>query len=113
MIYLVFRICRFIVSKRFYSLITFTCLRVSCANAQYQQLLHKTYAQRVAPLAVFYLDDIRTKDSLQVFSQIAQIRKLAIDNHDDDLLLETKLMRANYFYYRTTKFAPKINLGNN
>ena len=61
-------------------------------------------------LVVFNLEDLQTKDSVTLFHTINKIRKLAIDNHDDDLLLETKLMRAGYFYYRNKNFSAQFTL---
>src|SRR5471030_1936472 len=97
-----FRMGRF-APNRYHIMVSLICMWVSLANAQYQNLLHKTFAQRAALLAVFNVEDLRTKDSVTLFNTINRIRKLAIDNHDDDLLLETKLMRAGYFYYRDRK----------
>jgi DNA-binding CsgD family transcriptional regulator len=78
------------------------------AFAQYRYLLHKTYAQRVFLLNKFYVEDLAVEDSATLFSRINNIRKLAIDNNDDDLLLETRLLRAHYFYYR--KFPASVVL---
>jgi DNA-binding CsgD family transcriptional regulator len=76
--------------------------------AQYRYLLHKTYAQRVFLLNNFYVHDLAVDDSASLFSRIDNIRKLAIDNDDEDLLLETGLLRAHYFYYR--KFPASVVL---
>lgn len=68
--------------------------------AQYRQLLHKTHAQRVALLADVYQHTLIDKDSVTIFNMINGIQQLAITGKDDDLLFETALMRAHYFYYR-------------
>src|SRR5471030_2774862 len=110
MIYSLF--CRywFVMRKSCCVLAALMALWVPVANAQYQNLLHKTYAQRAPLLAVFNVEDLRLKDSVTIFSTINHIRKLAIDNRDDDLLLETKLMRAGYFYFRDKKYPAQFTL---
>ncbi len=72
---------------------------------QDQQLVHKTFAERAVMLNRFYMKDLVDLDSVTLFKRINSIRKLAIDNHDDDLLAEAALARANYFYYRRMPFA--------
>jgi DNA-binding CsgD family transcriptional regulator len=104
-----FRMGRF-APNRYHIMVSLICMWVSLANAQYQNLLHKTFAQRAALLAVFNVEDLRTKDSVTLFNTINRIRELAIDNGDDDLLLETKLMRAGYFYYRDKQFSAQFTL---
>lgn len=81
------------------------CLLLSCTWAvaqsiQPQDLLFKPYAVRVQKLMNFYHDRLIQNDSAGIFSEIAQIRKVALQNKDEDLLLETDLMHAHYFYYR-------------
>jgi len=78
----------------------------SCASAQYENLVHKTYAQRVLPLFRFYQDTVRRADSITIFRKINAIQKLAVDNDDDDLQAEALLLRAHYFYYRDEEFSP-------
>ena len=79
-----------------------------CANAQNQYLLHKTYAQRVPLLINFYRDTVGTMDAALVFDKINTIKNLAKNNNDEDLLLETSLMRATYFFYRARTPVPFI-----
>jgi DNA-binding CsgD family transcriptional regulator len=96
----------YLLSRRLYwlpLLVLMLCL-TSGLHAQYRQLLHKTFAQRQELLAAFCLEDLPKKDSLTLFKQINQIRKLATDNQDEDLLLETQLLRAGYFYYRNNQY---------
>src|ERR1700744_5867757 len=69
-------------------------------KGQDSQLLNKTFAQRDVMLNRFYMEDLSTGDSVTLFARINNIKKLAIDNNDDDLLMEAKTMRATYFYYR-------------
>jgi DNA-binding CsgD family transcriptional regulator len=76
------------------------CLVCCSTYAQYQHLLHKTHAQRVALLADVYHHDLRSEDSVTIFQKINAIRALAIDKRDDELLMEAGLLRAHYFYYR-------------
>jgi len=73
--------------------------------AQDQQLLHKTFAERVRMLNRFYMKEMVDQDSATLFKRINGIRKLAIDNHDDDLLAEAALGRIHYFYYRKQNVA--------
>jgi DNA-binding CsgD family transcriptional regulator len=69
------------------------------------QLLHKTFAERVRMLNRFYMKEMVNQDSATLFKRINGIRKLAIDNHDDDLLAESALARIHYFYYRNKNVA--------
>jgi tetratricopeptide (TPR) repeat protein len=68
--------------------------------AQDEQLVHKTHSQRVKPLLSFYDDSLKYGDSARNFKRINNIKKLAIDNNDDDLLMEAELLRVHYFYTR-------------
>jgi DNA-binding CsgD family transcriptional regulator len=70
------------------------------ARGQYQDLLHKTFAERAVALNKFYMHDLVNLDSVTLFTRINAIKKLATDNNDDDLLMEAALLRAHYFYYR-------------
>jgi len=76
----------------------FCCARNVCA--QDRQLLNKTFAERAVMLNKFYTRDLPNQDSVTLFTRINGIKKLATDNHDDDLLMEACLLRACYFYYR-------------
>ncbi len=67
---------------------------------QDQQLLHKAFAERAVILSRFYNYDLVYKDSVSLFNRINSIKKLAVDNHDDDLLLEAHLLRCCYFFHR-------------
>ena len=48
------------------------------------------------------------KDSIMIFKKVDSIRQLAIEHDDDDLLLETALMRMHYFYYNDGRFPPSV-----
>lgn len=65
-----------------------------------QDLLFQPYAVRAKKLLDFYHIRVLDKDSSAIFSEINQIRKTAHQNKDEDLLLETGLMYAHYYYYR-------------
>jgi DNA-binding CsgD family transcriptional regulator len=73
---------------------------VFSSSAQDNQLVHKTYAQRVILLNKFYQNDLVDLDSLTLFARINKIKQLAIANQDDDLLMEAAILRAHYFFYR-------------
>ena len=77
-------------------------------SAQYEYLLHKTYAARVKPLFLFYTDTLSHADSVTIFRKINSIEELATKNGDNDLLLETQVMKAHYYYYRQSFPASKV-----
>ncbi len=80
----------------------------SYVPVQHKSLLHKTYTQRSVELILYYENFIRDSDSVAIFSDIAAIRKLAIENGDDALVLETELMQVHYFYYRYDRFPAEM-----
>src|SRR5689334_8124417 len=84
---------------RIIALFLCVCL-VFSSYAQDEQLVHKTQAQRAELLFSFYQDSLGTGDSIRHFRRINNIKKLAIDNNDDDLLMEAELLRLHYFCYR-------------
>jgi hypothetical protein len=69
-------------------------------NGQYGQLLHKTFAERAALLNRFYSTDVLSLDSVTLLARINGVKKLALDNNDDDLLMEAALMRVQFICYR-------------
>ncbi|MEO8174763.1 MAG: hypothetical protein ABI581_16825 [Sediminibacterium sp.] len=73
--------------------------------------MFKTFAQRAPLLLDFYQGIVRDSSAATIFQKIDEITKVANKNKDEDLLLETALMRAHYFYYRDTIFSRKIILG--
>jgi len=91
-------------TKRYYFhralLMTFGLCCTLRVCAQDQQLVHKTFAERAPLLNKLYMKDMVDQDSVTLFKRINSIRKLAIDNNDEDLLAEAALARAHYFYYR-------------
>ena len=70
-------------------------------------LLNKTHAERTILLVDFYEKKLANQDSISIFSTIQQIEKAAKKAKDKDLLLETKVMRIHYFYYRN-KFPKEL-----
>jgi DNA-binding CsgD family transcriptional regulator len=86
--------------KIFFLLFLVCCLTL---NAQYRHLLHKTHAERTALLVNTYQDELLHEDSAIIFRKIDAIKKLAVDNADEDLLMEAALLRAHFFYYRSNQ----------
>jgi len=83
---------------------------IAWSQSPYQDLLFKTYAQRAPLLLNFYHGTVSNADSVTIFQRIDSITQLARDNKDEDLLLETALMRAHYYYYRDTVFSRELIL---
>lgn len=82
----------------------FFCLFILSLNAgkafaQWDHLLHKTYSQRYQDLAKVYLRVIRNSDSTSAFAEIASMKNFAITHHDQDLELESDLMKAYYLTF--------------
>jgi DNA-binding CsgD family transcriptional regulator len=80
------------------------------AQAQYRHLLHKTPAQRSTALAMFYNVDLGATDSLILFRKINDMRRLAIVEGDDNLLMETEVMRAGYLLWHQGKYSSEFVL---
>jgi len=78
----------------------FFCMCFSRLMAQYGYLLHKTHGQRYPYLYAVYSRKVDNPDSVSAFSEINAIAKTAVQNGDDDLLLETKAMKVYYYYYQ-------------
>ena len=87
---------------RLLPILLFSIFTYGYSFCQYSNLLNKTYAERAPLLIKFYLDTLRDKklDSIAVFAKIDAISSLAESHSDNDLLLETQLMRIHYFFYR-------------
>jgi DNA-directed RNA polymerase specialized sigma24 family protein len=77
------------------------CVCCTRLAAQYDDLLHKTHGQRYPYLYSLYDRKIADPDSSRAFSDINIVEKLAIQNGDNDLLLETKAMKVSYYYYQS------------
>lgn len=80
--------------ERLYLIIILLLSSVVC-NAQYEYLLHKTYAQRHLDIdSLFYYNwDLRSTD-VEFNQTINKLEKLAIDAGDRELQYEAKLLRA-------------------
>lgn len=70
-------------------------------SAQYGHLLHTSYAQRSALLYPFYLDTLVNKQAstTAALQKIDALSAAARQANDEDLLLETVLMRAHANYH--------------
>lgn len=66
------------------------------AFAQWDHLLHKTYAQRYHDVGKIYLRIMPNGDSTAAFASMDSIRNFAIAHHDKDLELESDLLKAFY-----------------
>ncbi|KAA9325951.1 tetratricopeptide repeat protein [Adhaeribacter soli] len=61
-------------------------------------LLNKTYAERSIYLdSTYYSGKILRQDSLTLFPEIEKLARLALANSDEELFLETKLIRYTYY----------------
>lgn len=74
-------------------------LNAGKAFAQWDHLLHKTYSQRYHDLAKVYLRVVRNDDSTSAFAEIASMKNFAITHRDQDLELESDLMKAYYLSF--------------
>lgn len=83
------------------SFAAFLCLFVLSLNAgkalaQWNHLLHKTYAQRYHDVEKIYLRLMVIPDSTAAFASMDSLKNFAIAHHDSDLELESELLRACY-----------------
>ena len=81
--------------KSFFSILL-AALNVGGALGQWNHLLHKTYPQRYHDLNKIYVRLIGDGDSASVFSEISSMKNFAIAHHDNDLELESDLLKAYY-----------------
>ncbi len=87
--------------KLFFSISIFILLCIPALSQNpYQSLVSSTHAKRLEKLLVHYDYYLIIKDSVSIFNTIDSIRQVAVINNDNDLLMETALLRAHYFYYR-------------
>ena len=69
-------------------------------KAQYQQLLHKTYAQRYVALdTTFYSGRALRQDSVTFFRELDKVTKVAQQAGDEELVLEMELLRGEYYVF--------------
>jgi tetratricopeptide (TPR) repeat protein len=72
-------------------------------------ILHKSYAERQPFFVNNYYNNPIHKDSIQYFKEINRLQKLALDNDDRELYLETIFMRLNYLSDKNYKhYIPEI-----
>ena len=68
------------------------------ANAQYENLLHKTYAERRPMLRGYYINELLGGDEvkrLAIQKIVSEITFVAQKNNDEDLALEARLMQLH------------------
>jgi tetratricopeptide (TPR) repeat protein len=83
-------------SYKAFLLISLAVLSSGNAIGQWDHLLHRTYPQRFRDLDKIYIRLIGNSDSTEVFSEISSLKDFAISHHDNDLELESDLMKAYY-----------------
>lgn len=67
------------------------------AAAQYDFLLHKSYAEKYYPVDSLFFNRMGDEDSLLFFSRVAQLSAIAVKGEDEELALEAELIRINYY----------------
>lgn len=72
-------------------------LSTSCALAQFENVYNKSYAERREALATFYTDELNspTRNKERSQAKVNRIQVIAQEHHDNDLLLECKLMQIH------------------
>lgn len=83
-------------------------LNAGKAHAQWEHLLHKTYSQRCKDLGKIYTRLIDNRDSTSVFREIASMKDWAKARHDNDLELESDLLKAYYLTIWHRSQTPRI-----
>lgn len=68
------------------------------ASAQYEEMLHKPYKDKVAGIHELYTQALEKKDSTSTLAYIDEFKAWAAKNNDRQLVLEAELLRA--YYYR-------------
>jgi len=83
-------------------LLLFLVLLPQSGSAQYEHLLHKPYAQKVAGVHAMYKDLIESKDSLQQARKAEEIKRFARKNNDRALELNVDFFLVFWgsFYQR-------------
>lgn len=72
--------------------------QVQAQKPNYSFLLHKPYAERYLALdTLFFNNKVSTLDSTQFFREIESIAQLARKAGDQELLLETRFLRYEYY----------------
>lgn len=81
-------------------LFAFFLLSGFAAQAQYQHLLHKTYAQRYLVLEkTFYNTRFLGRDSTYLFRELEKLHEAALQADDEALQLETQMLRCEYYLF--------------
>ncbi len=86
------------------------CWVAPCLSQNYEQIINKSYKERVEDLGILYGNLLDLKDSTAVIKEVEKIEHLSREKGDHELLLEMQLFRA---YHHSTiikdgNFAPAI-----
>ncbi len=65
-----------------------------------ESLVNTNHTERTIQLKEFYEIGLRFLDSTEIFTTIKKVESLSKKNSDNELFLETKLMRVHYYAYR-------------
>lgn len=79
------------------SILLFIFISFTRAEAQYDFLLHKSYAERYYPVDSLFFNRMKDEDSTSFFSKVDRCKALAEKEHDKELALEMELVRINYY----------------
>ncbi|MBK0403313.1 hypothetical protein I5M27_09970 [Adhaeribacter sp. BT258] len=83
-----------------YFFLFFLLLSGFAGQAQYQHLLHKTYAQRYLALEkTFYNSKYLGRDSVYLFGELEKVQEAALQADDEELQLETQMLRCEYYLF--------------
>lgn len=83
---------------RYLSLSIMLIFSFYCSEARYENLLHKTYAERYQAFDTLFYDGMQNKlDSVAYFRETEELRKLAEKENDDELELAAEVMHAAYY----------------
>lgn len=80
------------------SVVLFFCLVHIGAFAQYKQMLHKPYKDKVKGIHNLYAHALEKEDSISTIAYIDEFKDWAEKTNDRQLVLEAELLRA--YYYR-------------
>lgn len=84
---------------RFFFSVLFILFAIQ-AQAQYEQLLHKSFAQRYLALEhTFYSGKYLSRDSSIVFPELDRLETAAQKAGDEDLQLEAQMLRCEYYMF--------------
>jgi len=81
----------------------------SAIFAQYEKMLHKSYLEKVTDIDILYRNTINNsaKDSKYIKSYTQKMKKWALVNNDEELVLESELLSAYGCLFIATKKNPK------